>query len=520
MNQVKEMKSLDEDERYEILKPLREAGLWLMDLTTYLRQPLDISNEDFFDATIMTLMSMFGYIEKSLHEAIAALVNAPLQKNAGELIGQMREISLKFTEFKEQVPGQAQELRNQILNSGEETPLTLRDIVQSAQVQRTFQLHGEQENVGQGASDVIRVTEGDKVFYFKENEAIKNIRESLWDVLPLLGEVHLNQAVAEFLSRTKEDTPENLEQLKTFYKMVNFLSARGTVNEDMLEYIQQLLPGIDVLQLAQEHADQWRAFAKEVGKKYVTIQSASAKELLLDEGANMTARNYASERVAELLGAKGLIVRNQIAIVREEDGFEKKGFIMEQAQGIPVHQLDREARDKGYEVHMTGDAQKQLLNLQILDNIIGQTDRHTGNYFVDYDVDAENHTFLVKKVTGIDNDFAFGKSLMVGGGNTTSILKEDGTYQYSMIDPEMYENIMTLSPELLETNLENVIERKYIDALKTRFETVREALRKAKEDAEQNGRDFFRKQGGWGEESEQLWMHEAANSYLRRVKRW
>lgn len=517
VSMVKKLKKLKKQDKTNALKPLQEAGDWLKDLTRYLSQPLDISNEDFFDATIMTLMSMFGYIEKDLRETIVVLVNSPAEGNISEILGQIREISLKFTEFKEHVPGQAQELRSQILNSGEDIPLTLRDIVLSAQVLRTFHIQGEQENVGEGASDVIRVTEGNKIYYFKENEVIKNFRESLWEVLPLMGDEIIQQAISEFIVRTRVQKPVIQQQLEDFGSMVNFMQEDGRINEFMLGEFQALLPRTNIKKFATEHPEQWKAFAKAVSKNYVTFGAASSKDLLLAEDANMTVRNYASERVAELLGLKGIVVRNQIAIVKEENGMERKGFIMEQAHGIPAEDVKKKADKLGYEIRITGDAQKQLLNLQILDNIIGQTDRHDGNYFVDYDLDDESKTLTVKKVTGIDNDFAFGKSLVIGGSNTGSILNSAGKYQYTMMDPEMYESIMTLSPELLETNLENVIERQYIDALKTRFEMVREALRKAKDEAEQNGTDFFRKQGGWGEESQKLWLQQPGKSYAKRV---
>lgn len=39
-----------------------------------------------------------------------------------------------------------------------------------------------------------------------------------------------------------------------------------------------------------------------------------------------------------------------------------------------------------------------MLNLQILDNIIGQVDRHTGNVFVSYHRDDERRQLIIEKV--------------------------------------------------------------------------------------------------------------------------
>ena len=51
--------------------------------------------------------------------------------------------------------------------------------------------------------------------------------------------------------------------------------------------------------------------------------------------------------------------------------------------------------------------QQGLSNLQVLDLITGQVDRHPGNYFIDMDTD----TRAVRGVEGIDNDLAFGKNI-------------------------------------------------------------------------------------------------------------
>lgn len=51
---------------------------------------------------------------------------------------------------------------------------------------------------------------------------------------------------------------------------------------------------------------------------------------------------------------------------------------------------------------ITGNLQRQLVNLQVLDYITGQIDRHTNNYFIQED----ESTGMLTGVTGIDNDFS------------------------------------------------------------------------------------------------------------------
>ena len=78
---------------------------------------------------------------------------------------------------------------------------------------------------------------------------------------------------------------------------------------------------------------------------------------------------------------------------------------------------------------------------------------------------------------------------------------------------------MSMSPELLATNLEGVIEPRYMDALKERFETVRQRLKAAKEEADKNGGDFFRERGGWNAESERILCEQPNKaSYVKKIK--
>ena len=517
--QVEGIANLEGEEKTAVLKPLQECGEWLKDLTRYLAQPLLFSPEDFFDATIMTLMSMLGYIEKDLREAGGVLSRAEGIGDVSGLLSGIRDISVTFTEFKERVPGLAQDLRAEILASGEDIPLTLRDIVIEAQQVKTFHIEGQQQNVGQGASDVIRLGEGDKFFYFKEDEILKNFEESAKEVLPLLENAQLRELIRNFLERVCANQDfDNVSRLNYFGEMINFVNEQdGSIIEVKFGEFRSLFP-VEIREMILSNFENWKVFAKQMSKRYTTMTKTGGNDLLLDTGANMTARNFASERVAELFGQKGLIVRNREAVVVEEDGVQKKGFIMEQAQGVPAVQISRLGAELGYEIHFTGDAQKKLLNLQIIDNIIGQADRHMNNYFVQYKRDDTARTLTVTGVTGIDNDFAFGRSEQIGAENTDAVLSWGGVYQYSMMDKQMYENLMSVSPELLATNLEGVIEPQYIDALKKRYEKIRQALRKAKQEADQKGKDFFNETAGWGDHTADILVEDSAPScYVKRI---
>lgn len=534
------IKKVDADLKTKILKPLQEAGEWMKDLTVYLNKPLLLSQEDYFDATIMTLMSMFGYIEKDLRlamEPFAGNEEAIGSALCEAWVGQMKEMTGAFAGFKERVPGYAQELRGRILQSGEEIPLTIRDIVISAQELKTFRINGQQANVGVGASDVFRVKEGEKEFFFKGEETVRPFSENMEELVPLLG----NEELANILMRAVRgierypDVELSMSMLEQFGQMLSFVKP-GDFMEVQLNEINGFCGKdaqgnpIDIRNYlgTEEAKARFVAFAKEVSKRHTSRMMFISEELDVDMGTNMTARNFASEQLAELLGLKGMIVRNRSAVIVEQDGTKKKGFIMDQAKGIAGVQLKELASELRYTIHVTPEAQKMLLNLQILDNISGQTDRHTGNFFVQYDRDDEARTLTIKDVTGIDNDFAFGKSKRIGTSNTASIMKtvqvenaegvriNELQFALPIMDKKMYESLMSVSPELLATNLEGIIEPQYMDSLKERYETVRQKIREAKMKADSEGRDFFHEREGWGEETERLLAHRpTSRSYIQ-----
>ena len=534
------MKKVEAGVKTTILKPLQEADEWMKDLTVYLNKPLLLSEEDYFDATIMTLMSMFGYIEKDLRlatESFASNEEAIGNALCEAWVEQIKEIAGAFAGFKEHVPGYAQELRGRILQSGEEIPLTIRDIVISAQELKTFRINGQQINEGVGVSDVFRVKEGEKEFFFKGEETVRPFSENMEELLPLLG----NEELADILMRAVRgierypDVELSMSMLEQFGQMLSFLT-QGDYMEVQLNEINGFCGKdaqgnpIDIRNYlgTEEAKARLVAFAKEISKRHTARMVFTSEELNVDMGTNMTARNFASEQLAELLGLKGMIVRNRSAVIVEQDGTKKKGFIMDQAKGIAGVQLKELASELRYTIHVTPEAQKMLLNLQILDNISGQMDRHTGNFFVQYDRDDAARTLTIKDVTGIDNDFAFGKSKRIGTSNTASIMKtvqvenaegvriNELQFALPIMDKKMYESLMSVSPELLATNLEGIIEPQYMDSLKERYETVRQKIREAKMKADSEGRDFFHEREGWGEETERLLAHRpTSRSYIQ-----
>lgn len=51
------------------------------------------------------------------------------------------------------------------------------------------------------------------------------------------------------------------------------------------------------------------------------------------------------------------------------------------------------------------------------------------NFFVEHEENEDAQCLTVTNVTGIDNDFAFGKSEVIGGISTGSVLSKEGKFK-------------------------------------------------------------------------------------------
>lgn len=120
----------------------------------------------------------------------------------------------------------------------------------------------------------------------------------------------------------------------------------------------------------------------------------------LDEGGvvNMSRRNVATSRMASLLGLEELIAKSQtVDITDEATGRLIRGNLMDQAEGIEYANVWEDLING----RVTSSFLRDVTNLQVLDVLCGQLDRHGGNMM--YKVENGNIT----GVQGIDNDAAF-----------------------------------------------------------------------------------------------------------------
>ena len=269
------------------------------------------------------------------------------------------------------------------------------------------------------------------------------------------------------------------------------------------------------------------AAVKQAGLGFEIITSENRLNLRLDENksANISRRNVATTRIADLLGIGDVIARSRTAKITDSAGNSMVGNLMEGAKGVVgsealAMRVDRKAiayaqRTGNYDVtkhnfdeygsEMDFDQpvmQKGMTSLQVLDALCGQQDRHRENYLVE--LDEEGNAIGLK---GIDNDFSFGRSDLdqasKGANRDLNSKLRDVVQQGQIVLPHMDKqlalNILALNDSTVKYALADLITQEEIDWFLRRLHDMQAALRK--EMANKNSRVFVEKDSDWNRQT-------------------
>ena len=175
----------------------------------------------------------------------------------------------------------------------------------------------------------------------------------------------------------------------------------------------------------------------------------------------------------------------------EADGKKQYGVLMAEAKGIPFYKFYYQEAGEEYrnkKLIYSPDAMRDLMNLQILDSLCGQTDRHIANIMADVEIreiDGEQRG-VIKKITGIDSDLSFGKitySALNAGQkliNLKRIEDLDGL-AFPAMSKEVAESLLALTPEMLDYEMIGLISKAERQALLDRLLGIQEAIQRQKD---------------------------------------
>lgn len=221
-------------------------------------------------------------------------------------------------------------------------------------------------------------------------------------------------------------------------------------------------------------------------------------------GRNLSKRNVAMSRMADLLGMPSIVARSVNATV-EYDGKTMEGNLMEGAIGMD-HMNNPDMDDTSKMTFKSPKLQKQATQLQLLDTVCGQLDRHINNMFYDFDIDAATQKLSeLKGIQGIDNDGAFGKltDISRGAGKLDAIgikrNKDDKAEKFSLplVDKTAAERIKNLDKESLTMVLCDLIPQEDIDTTWERVTQLKQYLKELEGCKRKNGKSRFVEDGEW-----------------------
>lgn len=195
--------------------------------------------------------------------------------------------------------------------------------------------------------------------------------------------------------------------------------------------------------------------------------------------AKMDKRNSAMSMVASMIGVDDVIASSTNMRVNI-NGVEHKGTFMKKAEGQDIKNVDLDSDFlKVNQAALEGNLQlkKDCANLQILDYLCGNLDRHIGNYLYKFDKQTdENGKEVVKLVgiQGIDNDASFSGLYSGPEEDTMQARPLNG---YRVITKSTAEKIMKINPETFRAMLAgfdlNMME---IDKAVSRLMDVKKAI--------------------------------------------
>ena len=229
----------------------------------------------------------------------------------------------------------------------------------------------------------------------------------------------------------------------------------------------------------------------------------------IKKNANISNRNCAMTDVAKMLGCNHLLA-NSVPMTIVIDGKEQKGVFMESADGNDIHRLKEDDLIFKANGNSFNEPQflKQMIDLEVLDFICGNVDRHSGNMIYQFDKNEKGKVVL-KGIKGIDNDCSFGTPDVYRKKPVLHLVSID---QMQYIRQETLNKLLTIDKEKLEITFASYnFSKDEIDAVCRRVEMVKKAVKKDK--IKVVPEDFFD-----GKDIKKMEFNK--DNYLCRMQEW
>lgn len=391
------------------------------------------------------------------------------------------------------------------LSSAKEKGLdTLPELVERART-KVVNIHGQQiDTAGANLSQRMKVTvpgkDGNVTGYFTEN--VSSDFETEYQ--ELVGRAaSKNPGIKKILSMMSEGDLEFLLDDVDSGKIPKFVANGYKPSPDVLGPKHEIEPDHaldDYVSVPAKKREAWNQLVEGTGlvqdfvffaKELAVLKNKYAifDHIEIENNNNVARRNSAMSSVADLLGMGNLIARSEsMKLVDEYEnengeivrGKSCQGTFMEPAKGRDLRNCisGDVITSMDVELDMENDEiKKQASDLQVLDFICGNVDRHGANLFYQIDNRDPNHPRLTG-IQGIDNDCSFGGYK----DNCMQLPSADGTVA---ISESTARTVLSLDETMLKTVLRQYrFSEKELEGAWARTQTLQDAIR--------DGYEFFK----------------------------
>ena len=245
-------------------------------------------------------------------------------------------------------------------------------------------------------------------------------------------------------------------------------------------------------------------FVQDMLKHKVTVGMMQA--VGIKKNARLDQRNCAMSDMARLLGCSSIIAEAKpMEIII--DGEAVDGVFMENVEGIDINHIPKnfDAKSTKKDNFFNANSLSQLADMQVLDYICGNVDRHDANIIYNFEK-LPDGTYRVNGIKGIDNDCSFGTLILEK--DSTVYLKMAGPSGIGFITEEMAEKLENIDIHGMKLMLANdELSSEEIEAASNRLNQIKEMVAEKKIQ--------IMKKDDWSKES----LHELAkkSEYFKRM---
>ena len=228
-----------------------------------------------------------------------------------------------------------------------------------------------------------------------------------------------------------------------------------------------------------------KKFCSEMHSNKVFDIYIKAREVKMEPGARVDRKNAGMSLVAERLGMPDIVCHSRPMKLKGPDGKIVDGTFMAFAKGVDPGKPGHEGfkLDSDSLKNTDGRGLEAIADLQVLDYICGNVDRHGYNVFYITDEDGK-----LIGVQGIDNDSSLGKIVPQKWDDKVRRVPTPSTM--GVISKKTAEKIMKTSPAELAFILRGTVDEPSIDAACHRLYVMQKMIEKSRENLDPQKQDI------------------------------